>query len=92
MVLVAGIDVLEHARQDVVRAGLAVGGGRPLVEAPHRGVLALRQGAVEDVALAPALQDPLLELGEGLLRVDRAVGGHRRLILPSAGRAPILRA
>ena len=84
--LVAGVDVLEDARQDVVRAGLAVGGRRPLVEAPHRSVLALRQGAVEHVALAPALEDSLLELGEGLLRVHRAVGGHRRLILPSGGR------
>jgi hypothetical protein len=31
---------------------------------------------VEDVALAPALEDVLLEGGEGLVRIDRVVPGH----------------
>ena len=59
-------------------AGAAVGGRRALVEAPDLGALAVGERAVEDVALAPALEDPLLELGEGLLRVDGAEAGHAR--------------
>ena len=85
--LVARVDVLEDAREDVVRAGPPVGRRRAVVEAPDRGagVAALGELAVEDVALAPALEDPLLELGEGLLRVDLTEIAHERLIL-GAGR------
>ncbi len=61
---VAGVDVLEDAGEDVVGAGPAVGGRRALVEAPDLGSLAVGQRAVEDVALGPAREDPLLELGE----------------------------
>ena len=44
---VAGIDVLEDAREDVVGAGPAVGGRRTLVEAPQRRPLALGDRARE---------------------------------------------
>ncbi len=46
---VARVDVLERAREDVVGAGLAVRGRRPVVEAPHRraGVAPLAQLALE---------------------------------------------
>ena len=78
---VARVDVLEDPREDVVRAGLAVGRRRPLVEAPDLGPLAVVERALEHVALAPARQHPLLQLGEGLLRVDGAEAGHERVIL-----------
>jgi hypothetical protein len=69
--LVARVDVLEDAREDVVDARLAVGGRRALPEDPRLGALAGGGRLVEHVALAPAREDLLLELGEGLLRVDR---------------------
>src|SRR4029078_4366290 len=75
------IDVLEHPREDVMRPGLAVGRRRPLVEAPDLGVAPSGQRAVKHVALAPALEDALLELRERLLRVYGAKAGHGRLIL-----------
>ena len=59
--LEARVDVLEDAREDVVRAGPAVGGRRALVEDPRLGALAAAQRLREDVALAPALEHLLLE-------------------------------
>ncbi len=85
---VARIDVLEDTGEDVVRAGPAVGGRRALVEAPERGALAALQGAGKGVALAPALEHSLLELGEGLLRVDGSESRHPA-ILRAARRRPI---
>ena len=85
--LVAGIDVLEDAGEDVVRAGPAVGGRRTLVEAPGLGAGSILQRAREDVAAAPAVKHLELERGERLLGVDRANAGHARrfsLIVPSA--------
>src|SRR5204863_7232056 len=79
--LVAGIDVLEDAGEDVVGAGAAVGSRRPLVEAPGLGPRALLQRAVEDPVPPPALQDPLLERGERLLRIDGTKTRHDRRIL-----------
>ena len=80
--LVARKDVLEHARQHVVGAGRAVGGRRPLVEAPRRS--ALRGGAptrrtrrARASARAPAAR------GRGTTRADRpgGEGRHGRGIL-----------
>ena len=68
--LVARVDVLEDPREHVVGARAAVGGRRPLVEHPLRAALPAAQRLVEDVALAPALQHLLLELGEGLVGID----------------------
>ena len=84
--LVAREDVLEHARQHVVEAGRPVGGRRSLVEAPLRRALAPADRLGEHVALAPALEHALLELGERGARVDRAVrrAGHGRRILGAA--------
>src|SRR6185503_7998749 len=82
---VPGVDVLEDAGEDVVGAGTAIGGRRPLVEAPDLGALAIGERAVEDVALGPAREDPRLELGEGLFRVDGPKATHGGLIL-GAGR------
>src|SRR6185503_14553339 len=84
----ARIDVLEDPREDVMGTGPAVGRRRPLVEAPERRALAVRQRAREDLALAPALQDALLELGKGLLRIDWAESRHERRILAAARGAP----
>ncbi len=79
--LVARVDVLEDAREDVVGAGAAVRGRRPLVEAPDLGALAVLQRALEDVVLAPVAQHALLQLGEGLLGVHLLETGHERRIL-----------
>ena len=68
-------------------AGPAVGGRRALVEAPDLGPLAVGERAVEDVALAPARQHPLLELGEGLPGVDGLEAGHERVILGAGSAA-----
>ena len=81
--LIARVDVLERAREHVMRPGLAVRGRRALVEAPDRraGVSPLGELAGEDVALAPALEHLELQLREGLLRVDRLESAHERRIL-----------
>ena len=73
---VAREDVLEHAREHVVGAGTAVRGRRTLVEDVRLGALAAADRLAEDVALAPALEHPLLELGEGLRGIDWLVAGH----------------
>jgi hypothetical protein len=70
--LVARVDVLEDAREDVVDARLAVGRRRALPEDPRLGALPAANRLVEHVAFAPAREDLLLELGEGLLRIDGA--------------------
>ena len=85
--LVARVDVLEDAGEDVVGAGAAVGGRRALVEAPDLGALAVGERALEDVALAPAREHPLLQLGEGLLGVDWAEAGHEQVILGAGSAA-----
>ncbi len=74
--LVARVDVLEHAGEDVVGAGRAVGGRRPFVEHPLLGALAAAQRLGEHVALAPALEHLELELRKRRLGVDGAE--HRR--------------
>ena len=76
--LVARVDVLEHAREDVVRAGLAVGRRRPLPEDPRRRALAAADRLAEDVALAPARENLLLERRE-------ATAAGRRDGAPSGG-------
>ena len=73
---VAGIDVLEHTGEDVAGVGPAIGRRRALVEAPDLGAGAIGERALEDVGVAPALQDPLLQLGKALVLLDLAVSGH----------------
>ncbi len=73
--LVAREDVLEDARQDVVRARVAVRRRRALVEDERRRPLAVAQGGAEDVALAPAREHLLLQRGEGDGRRERLVDG-----------------
>ena len=73
--LVAREDVLEDARQHVVRARVAVGGRRALVEDERRRPLAVAQRRLEDVALAPAGQHLLLEGGERDARRQGLVHG-----------------
>ena len=86
--LVAREHVLEDAREHVVRARAAVRRGRALVEDERVGALAAADRLVEDVALAPALEHPLLELGERLGRVDGVVASHARSILRAPGPLP----
>ncbi len=74
--LVAREDVLEHARQHVVRAGPPVGRRRALVEDERRRALAAAQRLAVDVALTPALEDLLLELREVGVFGQRAVRRH----------------
>ena len=71
---VAGEDVLEHARQHVVRAGGAVGGRRTLEEAPARAAAAALDRLLEDVALTPALEHVLLHRRERRAWVYWSVG------------------
>src|SRR5690606_29076820 len=61
---VAGEDVFEYAGLDVVDARHAVGRGRAFVEDPGRAVRVLLQGALEDLLLAPALQDGVFQCGQ----------------------------
>jgi hypothetical protein len=56
--------VLEYPRLDVVGAGLAVRGRRPLVEHPGLAVLGLLEAPGEDVVALPAGQDLVLERGQ----------------------------
>ena len=86
---VAGEDVLEHAAQDVVRAGVAVGGRRALVEAPLRRARAPADRLGEHLALAPALEH-LLARARGTRRAGLpgdAVRSHGRGILGTHARA-----
>ena len=76
--LVAREDVLEDAREHVVRAGVAVGGRRALVEHERRRPLAVAQRGLEDVALAPAGQHLLLQGREGDARRQGLVHGAHR--------------
>jgi hypothetical protein len=62
--LEARVDVLEHPGEDVCGVRPAVRRGRALVEAPERCSVPVRERAPEDVALAPALEDPFLERWE----------------------------
>ena len=61
---VATDDVFKDAGQDVVNAGAAVGGGRPLVHHKERGVGAFVHGAAEDVAIFPVLEGFGVQVGE----------------------------
>ena len=74
--LVAGEEVLEHAREHVVHAGRAVGGRRALVEGVDVVLGPLFDRTAEDVALAPEVADALLELAVGHQRAD----GSERLL------------
>ena len=61
--------------------GPPVGGRRALVEDPRLGALAAAHRLREDVALAPALEHCLLEVGERLRGIDgarRHASGHSR--------------
>src|SRR5207302_8636523 len=75
--LKAWIDVLEHAREHVVRARRPVGRRWTLVEDPLRSVLSGAQRFREHAALAPALEHLELQSGQLLARVDFARGDQR---------------
>ncbi|GAA3312422.1 hypothetical protein GCM10020219_022290 [Nonomuraea dietziae] len=66
--LVAGEEVLEDARLDVVNARQAVGGGRALVEDPGGSAFVLLDGALEDLPVPPSVEDLTLERGQVDLR------------------------
>ena len=76
--LVAREHVLEDACEHVVRAGIAVGGRRALVEHERRRPLAVAQRGLEDVALAPAGEHLLLQGREGDARRQGLVHGTHR--------------
>ena len=70
--LVARVDVLEHAREHMVGARTAVGGGRPLVEDPRLRALAHPQRLREHLALAPTRQHLELHRRQPLVGVHLA--------------------
>ncbi len=70
--LEAGEEVLEHPGPHVVEAGLAVGGGRALVEDPRRRPLAQRLDLLGQRVLPPPGQHSLLERDQVQLGVDGA--------------------
>ncbi len=67
-----GEDVLEDPGLDVVHAGHAVGGRRPLVEGPDLAGRRPVEGAIENLAVQPAPEDLVFHRGQ----VDRR--GHGR--------------
>ena len=92
--LETGEDVLEDAGLDVVHAGHAVGGRRPLVEGPGQAALGLLQRLREDVGIMPADQHLALDRGQvdlgrqggeawraavGYLRHDGAASSNRNV-------------
>ena len=77
-------DVLEDARQDMVRARTPVGRGRPLVEDEGLTAGALLQAAREDVALAPEGEHALLHLPPGRRRGDVSPAGRHAASVESA--------
>ena len=72
--LIAGEEVLEHAREHVVDARRAVGGRRAFVEGVDVVFGSFFDRPAEDVALAPELADALLELEMGHQRTDGSEG------------------
>ena len=62
--LVAREEVLEDARDDVVRTGAPVGRGRALVEHVHRRVVAPFEALLEDAVLFPEREDAGVERRE----------------------------
>ena len=81
--LVAGDQILEDAREDVVDAGRAVRRRRALVEREEAVGRAFLDAAFEDALLAPELEDLVFEIGEGDARgrrfelCARRLDGHR---------------
>src|SRR5947208_10957481 len=73
---VAREHVLEDPREDVMRARTPVRRRRPLVEDEFLAALAAADRFVEHVALAPAREDLLFELGKGLRGIYRLIAGH----------------
>ena len=92
--LVAREEVLEDARDDVMRAGPAVGRRRPLVEHVQGRVVAALEALVEDVVSLPELEDAGVERREvdarrDVLEPGLAVAHVARFLLLLAG-LPIL--
>jgi hypothetical protein len=73
--LVAREEVLEDARDDVVRAGAAVGGGRAFVEDVDRGVVPALEALLEDPLVLPEGEDSGVQRGEVDARRDLAEPG-----------------
>ena len=85
--LVARVDVLEDAREDVVGAGPAVGGRRPLVEAPDLGAPARLSSERRKTSRSRQRARTLSSSsGNDCLGSTGAESGHGRLIL-GVGRA-----
>ena len=69
-------DVLERAREDMVDAGLAVGGRRPLVPDIQRPTLALPLRRVEHVMLMPQIEHFAFEL-RAVIAARHVLESHR---------------
>ena len=73
---VTGNHVLEHTGQDVVDAGAAVGGGRPLVHHEERSVRPVVNGPAKDIALLPVVEDFGIEFREADPAGNHVKGRH----------------
>ena len=73
---VAGEDVLEHPRLDVVGAGHPVRGRRALVEVPRRTVVTAGYRLGEHAVRAPQVENLVVERRKVDLRGKRFVAGH----------------
>ena len=69
-VLVAGKDVFERTRENVVNPGLAIGGRGAFVPGVEGAAFALALARLEDVVVSPQLDDALLERGSIVARAD----------------------
>ena len=86
-VLEARKDVLERAREDMVDAGLAVGGRRALVPDIQRPILALLLGGVEHVMLAPQREYLPFEL-RAVIAARHVLESHRPLFSEPQTKTP----
>ncbi len=83
---VAGIDILETARQDVVNTGFAVGRRRPLIEGKKRPTRALLQAFLKHRLRPPELKDVLLQNWAVVACADFAeTHTDSRVLVPSPG-------
>ena len=83
---VAGINILETAREDVVDAGFAVGGGRPIVESKKGFACAMLQAFLKHRLVPPEFKNALLQGRAVIACIDFSeTHTDSRVLVPSPG-------